>query len=474
MIAAESDLNLEVFNRYAGISLPRHVAYPMPTWWSDVDADDVEGMRTDARSPDRDVDMSLYLHIPYCESLCKFCACNRVIMRHDASGAENKVDRYVTAIERELEQLSKSVRSDRRVKQIHWGGGSPTYLSGSRIAQIQRKICEWFEVDAQAEVAIEVDPRTCSPEKLGELRKAGFTRISLGVQDFSEKVQEHVRRIQSFELVSATVKACRELEFDSVNFDLIYGLPYQTVETVGDTIKKTIELEPDRIAYYHYAQIPEKIATQRGMDYTKLPNSLTKLDMFLLGTRLFGEAGYEFVGLDHFAKPGEMLSRASEDDTLQRNFQGMTTGGGLDLYGVGVSSISHYLGVGFLQNAKDVDAYVDRIEQGLLAVCRGKALTKDDLVRQALLNDLYCGIEVDPGKLEKKFGINFGEYFKTELETLRELEQDGLVVISASGGFRATSPLGRVLLRNVAAVFDAYLEDDAYRVGDQNCFSANA
>jgi oxygen-independent coproporphyrinogen-3 oxidase len=474
MTTTMDNVGLEVFRRYAGLSLPRHVSYPMPTWWQDIDAAEAALMHKQSRREDEVNDLSLYVHVPFCGHTCRFCACTRIALPKDSEKTIRKVDAYVEALERELAWLAEAAGPERCLQQIHWGGGSPLYLSADRMESIQRTIQGLFTIPPDAEIAIEVDPRNATHDRLDHLSELGFNRISLGVQDFDEQVQHHVRRIQPFEMVRDTVVACRDLGFTSVNFDLIYGLPYQSVDTVRDTVERTIALSPDRIAYYHYAQIPEKIATQRGMDYTKLPDSETKLEMFLTGVSLFEAAGYEFVGLDHFAKPGERLAKASRDGSLQRNFQGMTTGGGLDLLGVGASSISHLLGIGFLQNRREVDAYTDCIRKGDTPMHRGKRFTSDDLVRQAVLNQLYCSAEIDPVVIEKRFDIEFADYFARELKTLEELERDGLVILDSDGRMRVTSPLGRVLMRNVAAVFDAYLDPDAYRVGEQACFSANA
>jgi len=470
----KTGVDLEVFRRYAGLSLPRHVSYPMPTWWGDVTADDLRSMHEESSRKQPANDLSLYLHVPFCEALCKFCACNRVILRKSAAGAEDRTEAYVTALRQEIERLAELAERGRPLRQIHWGGGSPTYLAPETIAQIHETIAQSFRIAADAEIAMEVDPRHASCEFLENLHRLGFNRLSMGVQDYDERVQEHVRRIQPFEMVREVVQTCRALGFPSVNFDLIYGLPYQTVETIRDTVERTLSLSPDRVAYYHYAQIPEKIATQRGMDYTKLPDSEAKLEMFLLGVRLFQEAGYEFVGLDHFARPDELLAKAQRDGTLQRNFQGMTTGGGLDLIGAGVSSISHLAGVGFVQNVRETDDYIARVGRGEWPIHRGKRFTLDDLVRQAVMNQLYCSTRIEPSEIERRFGIVFGDYFARELEVLKELDRDGLVEINGDGAIEVTLPLGRVLLRTVAAVFDAYLEPDAYRVGDRNCFSANA
>lgn len=474
MIAPNTIVDLEVFRRYSGLSLPRHVSYPMPTGWHEMDEAAALKMLADSNARERDNGLSLYLHIPFCEALCKFCACTRVILKKNKAGAADQVDAYLAALEEDIARMAELVGDGRVVRQIHWGGGSPTYLSSEQIERIQGRIGELFDVAPDAEIAMEIDPRTAPPDKLQALRAAGFNRVSLGVQDFSEKVQMHVRRIQPFEMVRTTVAVCKALGFESVNFDLIYGLPYQTPETVRDTIEQAITLAPDRVAYYHYAQIPEKIATQRGMDYTKLPDSETKLDMFLAGVELFGAAGYDFIGLDHFAKSEEGLAKAAEDGTLQRNFQGMTTGGGLDLIGLGASSIGHLAGIGFLQNVRESEPYVASVESGKLPVVRGKRFTEDDRIRQAVISDLYCTAEIRPEPIEKQFGIVFADYFARELSIMEELQHDGLVVLHANGTIRATMPLGRVLLRTVAAPFDAYLDDDAYRVGDKNCFSANA
>ena len=474
MMAETMGINLGVFDRYSGLSLPRHVSYPMPSWWHDVDgsqAAEILALDDDTRARP---DVSLYLHIPFCEKLCKFCACNKVILPRKAPNADASVRAYVDALTSEIRTLGKAVGTDRRLRHIHWGGGSPTYLSADQIESLHRAIRESFCLDPAAEIAIEVDARITDAEMLARLRRMGFNRVSLGVQDFDEQVQSHVHRVQSFELIRDTVETCRELNFESINFDLIYGMPYQTPQTIRDTVERSISLSPDRVAYYHYAQIPDKIATQRGMDYTKLPDSQAKLDMLLIGIDLFEAAGYEFVGLDHFAKPGEGLCTARDDGSLQRNFQGMTTGAGLDLLGVGASSISHVLGVGFVQNIKDHNRYVACVAGGGTPAKRGKRLTPDDIVRQILIDQLYSYGAIRPDIIEARSGVEFSTYFAREMDIMRELERDELVSIEPNGTIRATMPLGRVLLRNIAAVFDAYLDPEAYRSGQAACFSANA
>ena len=473
MIVTEAEKNLDIFRKYAGVSLPRHVSYPMPTWWHDMDSEAAAAM-FDQSNAEATRDLSVYVHVPFCEALCKFCACHRTVMRKDHAKATEIADAYVQAMCQEARQLGDRLCGSRQLRQIHWGGGTPTYLSIDQFAQVQSAILANFPLSEDAEISIEIDPRVTTPEMLTELRTLGFNRISMGVQDFNEDVQRHVRRVQSLSLVRDTVEQCRAAGFDAVNFDLIYGMPYQTPATIRETVEATIDLSPDRIAYYHYAQIPEKIATQRGMDYTKLPDSETKYEMFLIGLDAFTRAGYEFIGLDHFAKPEEGLARAVEDGTLQRNFQGMTTGGGLDMLGIGASSIGHLLGVGFLQNIKATDDYVACLQSGQSPIERGKRFTQEDILRQAVIGDLYCAAQVRPSSIEEAFGIDFGATFARELAVMRELQSDGLVDITSDGRIVVTSPLGRVLMRTVAAVFDGYLAPDAYRVGDQTCFSANA
>ncbi len=474
MIRSELMIDLEVFRKYAGVSIPRHVSYPMPSWWHDVDEDQIAEMlrMSDRAYPLRD--LSLYLHIPFCEALCKFCACHKGIQRKDNPAARALTQAYVGALEREIRMLATTVSGERVLRQVHWGGGSPTYLSDAEITRIHRAMEDVFQLADDAEVSIEVDPRGADRRRFETLRALGFNRVSLGVQDFDRKVQEHVRRIQPLEMIRECLAACREAGFNSVNFDLIYGMPYQTPETIRKTVEHTIDLAPNRIAFYHYAQIPEKIATQRGMDYAALPDSEAKLEMFLIGIELFTAAGYEFVGLDHFARPDEGLALAGDSGTLQRNFQGMTTGGGLDMLGAGASSIGHFLAVGFLQNIKETDRYIQRIESGQSPIQRGKPLTLDDRIRQTLLNRLYCHVEIRPQAIERQFDIVFNDYFARELVILDELESDGLVSTGPDGVIKVTCPLGRVLLRTVAAVFDAYLQPDAYLVGEQACFSVNA
>jgi oxygen-independent coproporphyrinogen-3 oxidase len=368
MSPSETPLDLDVFDRYSGLQLPRHVSYPMPTWWSDADEDLAEEVRRRRalRPPGRG--LSLYVHVPFCESPCKYCACSRVVLPRSRSDAAERVEAYVAALETEIRSLGRLYGEGDPLRQVHWGGGTPTYLDESRLERLAEATRESFRLAADVEMSVEVDPRVTTDAQLALMRSLGFGRVSLGVQDFDPTVQRHVSRPQPYGMVEDMLARCRDLGYGSVNFDLIYGLPYQTLESNLETLDKVVALSPDRVAYYHYAQIPEKIASQVAIRHDRAPGSRTKLVMFLDAVRLLRDAGYRFIGLDHFAKPDEALAEALRNGTLQRTFQGMTTGGGLDVLGAGASSISHARDVGFLQNVRAPREYVETVERGESAI----------------------------------------------------------------------------------------------------------
>jgi oxygen-independent coproporphyrinogen-3 oxidase len=469
----EQPLDMQVFRKYAGLALPRHVAYPMPTWWQDYDHAAAVELLRDSAQRDGAPDLSLYVHVPFCQQACRYCGCTRLAQPQDSPGAADLTCQYVRGLTTEIRRHAEIVGAGRRVRQVHFGGGTPTYLSPAQLAEVWGHLTSAFDLADDAEIAIELDPRTVNRTRLAQLRELGFNRVSLGVQDFDPDVQEHVGRVQPFSLVADVVALCRDLGFASVNFDLIYGLPRQTLASVRRTIEQAITLAPNRVAYYQFAVIPEKIAEQRGLDYDRLPDSELKLDMFNAGLELFEAAGYVFVGLDHFARPDEALAQALAHGTIQRNFQGMTTGRGLDLIGLGASSITQLAQVGFLQNVRDVAAYLERINAGDTAIFRGLRLSDDDRIRQIVLNELYCRGEIRFDAIAAECGIDFETYFGRELTAIDHLAADGLLVREPQR-IVVTRPLGRVLMRTIGAVFDAYLEPDAYRVGDRQYFSANA
>ncbi|MCC5828445.1 MAG: oxygen-independent coproporphyrinogen III oxidase [Phycisphaeraceae bacterium] len=471
-------LDLATFDRYAGLSLPRHVAYPMPTWWRTLEPREADELRKLTLVPRRPRDLSLYLHIPFCEKLCLFCACNRSIVAKGGEGGARMVEQYVEALISELHrragEFGEASGTGRVLRQIHWGGGTPTYLDRGQIERIATTVAELYPIAEDAEIAIEIDPRVTSDEQLRLLGELGFNRVSLGVQDFDPKVQEHVRRVQPLEMVRRMVDRVRELGVGSVNFDLIYGLPYQTEEGVSHMVDQTIGLRPDRIAFYHYAQIPDRIAHQRGINHEALPDSRRKLAMFLDATERFEDAGYRFIGLDHFALPDEMLSRALETGNINRSFQGMTTGAELDLVGVGCSAISVFPRTAYIQNQHDQKAYASMVLSGEEPATRGLRLSEDDAIRQAVLMELYCHNAIRPERLQSSCGVDYAAYFAGARRDLERLADDGLIRLDDDGGLTVEHPLGRVLMRNIAAVFDGYLQPEAAWKGQPQTFSASA
>ncbi len=471
-------IDRETFGRYTGLSLPRHVAYPMPSWWHDVDPTEAGLIRDACLGGDSPRDLSLYIHLPFCEHVCRFCACNKVSLKRKSPHAEEMVEGYLDAVISEARTRSDALEAlggaRRPVRQIHWGGGTPTFLNSREIERLHRACLEVFDLTPDAECSIEIDPRSTSREQLETLRGLGFNRISFGVQDFDPKVQEHVNRIQPLSLVREITHCARDIGFESVNFDLIYGLPFQSIETVVSTITHTLELLPDRIAFYHYAQIPDRVAIQRGIDHGALPSSDTKLTMLLEATRRFVEAGYSFIGLDHFARPDERLARAFRDGSIHRSFQGMTTGGELDLIGLGCSAISVFPRRGYIQNERDPKKYASIVAAGEDPVIKGLSLGIEDGERQAILMDLYCYAGVCPERLLAVSGIDAHPYLTAARPALQRLAEDGLLTFNRAGGFDLTNPLGRVLMRNVAAVFDAYLPANAAWSGIPQSFSSSA
>lgn len=467
-------LDQATFDRYAGLSLPRHVAYPMPTWWKPVDPPAAEALRRLTREREPRRALSLYLHIPFCAKSCRFCACNRTILGRHNDRTDARVERYLDALLQEIAWRGAALGDSVAVQQIHWGGGTPTYLNVDQITRLHEATRAAFQIADDAECSIEVDPRVTSRDQLRALTALGFNRVSMGVQDFDPDVQAHVQRVQPFETVQALTDAARDEGFESVNYDLIYGLPRQTTRSVADTVERVLELRPDRIAFYHYAQIPDRVAHQRGLDHTALPDSPTKLAMFLDAWRRFTQAGYDFIGLDHFALPTERLAVAAREGGLHRSFQGMTTGAELDLIGLGCSSISTYPGGAYLQNQRDPWEYADAVERGGDPAVRGLRLSDDDATRQALLLELYGHGRLLREPLAERLGPGVHACFEAAEPALAVLERDGLIERTPDGGLALTFPLGRVLMRNVAAAFDAYLGKEAPWTGMQTAFSASA
>ena len=440
-----SDAVLEKYNRPG----PRYTSYPTaPVWKDDFGPDDLE--KYYAIADKRATPLSLYMHLPFCESLCLFCACN-VSIQKDKSVAIP----YLAALKREIEHVAKHVSRARPVIQFHWGGGTPTYLSPAQLADLFAFTRERFSFAPDAEIGLEVDPRVTSREHLETLRALGFNRLSMGIQDFEPTVQQTIHRVQPYELTRNLIIAARELGFGSLNIDLIYGLPYQTAETFRATIAQALTLEPDRVAMFSYAHVPW-LKKQQGSFAAHLPEGREKFAIFRAGLEGFLNAGYIYIGMDHFARPGDELAVAQKNRTLHRNFQGYTTKAGADLYGMGVSAISS-IGRAYAQNSREIPAYQTAVKDRGIATMRGYRLSNDDEVRRAVIGRLLCHTVIFKREIEREFGIEFDEYFAGELDRLTEPRDEGLVVLGADE-IRVT-PLGRIFIRNVAMTFDRYLHE---------------
>ncbi|HVK17531.1 MAG TPA: oxygen-independent coproporphyrinogen III oxidase [Fimbriiglobus sp.] len=449
-----------VYRRYAELALPRHTSYPTAPVWSDrFGADEYRDALH--RSADAGRPLSLYVHVPFCERLCYYCACTKEIVPAARRRANDPSAAYLRALAGEADRVAEAVGPG-EVRQVHLGGGTPTFLAPDQLGRLWAILADRFHVAPEAEMAVEIDPRATTAKHLATLRALGFNRVSLGVQDFDPRVQTAINRVQPVELVAEAVGRCRELGFESVNFDLIYGLPYQTPESMAATLEKVLDLGPDRVAFYRLAMIPEMFRWQNTFRRADLPAGEAALELNLLAVNRFLAAGYEFVGLDHFARPTEALAAAVRDGSVRRTFQGMTTGRQLDVIGLGPSAIS-LLDDAFAQNVKESGPWRSALGRDL-ATHRGLRLSPDDRVRRELLQELYGRGEIDTAAFEAAHGIAFADYFADELRRLAELEADGLVEVDGSA-VRLTPVLGRLLVRVVAAVFDAYLPADSYREG---------
>ena len=427
---------------------PRYTSFPTaPVWNDSFGPDDLEQVHSEADRAKTPV--SLYMHIPFCESLCLFCACN-VIIQKDKRVAPP----YLDVLKRELQRVGRSVSRERPVVQFHWGGGTPTYLTPQQIEELFSFTREQFTFAPDAEIGIEVDPRVTSRAHLETLRRMGFNRLSMGIQDFHADVQKAINRIQPFELTRDLLQAARELGFDSINVDLIYGLPYQSPERFAHTVDQILELTPDRVALFSYAHVPW-LKKQQGSFAAHLPEGMEKFEIFRTGMLKFLEAGYLYIGMDHFAKPGDELAISQKKRTLHRNFQGYTTKAGADLYGMGVTAISGIQNA-YAQNHRDLPSWEKAVADRGIATMRGYRLSADDRLRRAVISRLLCHTVVIKDEISHEFGVDFDQYFAEELRRLEPSRQDGLVLLER--GEIRTTWLGRIFIRNLAMVFDPYLE----------------
>ena len=432
---------------------PRYTSYPTaPQFRADFGEADLRAAAAASNGDPIPRPLSLYVHVPFCHSPCFYCGCNRVITRDQARG-----DAYVTRLEREIALVAPLFDRDRRAVQLHFGGGTPNFLSAAQLAEVVGAIRGQFRfADADdCDISIELDPRYCDPQDMPVLAAAGFNRASLGVQDFDPAVQRAVNRVQSVEETRAIVDACRAAGMRSVNIDLIYGLPGQSLEGFGRTLDIVTAIHPDRLAVYSYAHLPQLFKPQKQIDETLLLDGEAKLALLQLAVEKLTAAGYAYIGMDHFALPGDELAIAKSRGGLHRNFMGYTTHADSDLVGLGVSAISH-VGNTFSQNPRDLPSWEAAIDAGHLPVFRGMRLDEDDELRADLIQSLMCQGEIRVKDLQDRYAIGFAEYFSQELARLQPLVEDGLVTMSPES-IRAT-PRGQLLLRNIAMCFDRYLD----------------
>ena len=435
---------------------PRYTSYPTAPQFSGGFGE--EALKRAIRDSNGDPiprRLSLYVHVPFCFSPCFYCGCNRVVTRD-----RSRADAYLTHLCREIAMVGTLFDRDREVIQLHFGGGTPNYLTPTQlrctIDVLKRHFR--FSEDPSRDISIELDPRTVLPQDIAELAACGFNRASLGVQDFDPAVQEAVNRLQGVEQTRAVIDACRTHGFRSVNVDLIYGLPKQTTEGFGRTLETVIGMRPDRLAVYSYAHLPDLFKAQKQINAADLPDPETKLGLLALAIERLTAAGYVYIGMDHFALPDDELARAQERGGLHRNFMGYTTHADSDLIGLGVSSISH-IGSTFSQNPRDLPSWQSALDEGRLPVFRGMTMSEDDQLRADLIQQLMCQGEIPVAALERRYDIVFSEYFADALERLGPMAADGLVTVGPER--IAATARGRLLLRNIAMCFDAYLHRPA-------------
>jgi len=393
--------------------------------------------------------LSIYVHLPFCESLCYFCACNKIITKEHGRVAE-----YLRYLDKEMALVAARIGPDRQAVQLHLGGGTPTFFNAEELGQLMGMLRRHFDFAPDAELGVEIDPRTVGNGTLAMLAGLGFNRNSFGVQDFDAQVQQAVNRIQPLEMVEKAVLESRQAGFESVNADLIYGLPRQTLESFGRTLDSLISLSPDRIALYNYAHLPRRFKAQRLINEAELPSAEERLQIFMMSMRRLLDAGYVYIGLDHFSKPGDELNQARLNKTLHRNFQGYTTRAECDLIGFGVSAISK-VGDSYSQAVRTVNAYYEHLDQGRLPIEKGFSLSADDLLRREIIMTLMCSAPVEFAAVNRAHGIDFTAYFAPELALLQPYEEAGLITLDDQA-IRVT-PKGRMFVRASGMVFDKYL-----------------
>ena len=452
-----SFLTPELLTRF-DVPGPRYTSYPTADRFveafSQADLHQALDLRNQGLGP-QNRPLSIYVHIPFCESLCYYCACNKIITKH-----HEKAEPYLRYLAKEVELYTSSIGMGQSVSQLHLGGGTPTFLSNDELREWMSVLKRSFNFVAGGEYSVEVDPRTVNEERLALLFELGFNRLSFGVQDFDPEVQKAVHRIQPAAQVFDLMAAARKMGFESVNVDLIYGLPKQTPESFDRTLKQVNDLRPDRIALYAYAHLPERFKPQRRILAAELPVASSKIAMLSRSLDALMNAGYVYVGMDHFALPDDALAVAKRQGRLHRNFQGYSTQPDCDLIGLGVSAIGR-MGGTYSQNAKTMEEYVDMLDNGQLPIVKGLALSRDDLIRRAWIMDIMCQGHVQYDAFNEAWLIDAKKYFASEISQLESLQTQGLVELS-DGGLQVT-PMGWFFVRGVAMVFDKYLQADRNR-----------
>jgi oxygen-independent coproporphyrinogen-3 oxidase len=441
-------VDLDLVRKY-DIPAPRYTSYPTAVEFRDYAGPGSLLEHIDRSNRDASLPLSLYYHLPFCETLCWFCGCTTVItLNHKNSG------HYLDYLEKEVGMFAPRVHPDRLISQLHYGGGTPTFFQPNELKRLDALTRRHFKFAADAELSVEVDPRRLSLAQVVALRESGFTRASLGVQDFNPKVQEAVHRIQPRAMTAQTIAWLRAEGFTSINLDLIYGLPYQTVDTFRDTLEQVIELNPDRLAVFSYAHVPWMKPAQKILEReSALPSPETKLAMLKLITETLTSRGYIYIGMDHFARQSDELAVAQRARTLQRNFQGYSTRAGAEILAFGLSAISQ-TPYSYRQNHKTLNAYYAALDRHEFPVVRGRELTAEDHRRREIIMRLMCHLSLDYAALSREFGFDFSDRYSRELALLRPLADDGLVNLSRDG--LAITDLGRLFLRNIAVCFDSY------------------
>lgn len=443
-------LMIQRYNR-AG---PRYTSYPTAVEFTPATSDACE---RSALAADSDKPLSLYFHIPFCRHVCYYCGCNKIVTKH-----RDRAEAYLAELYREIDLKAALVDRSRPVEQLHLGGGTPTYLSDDQLRQLMTYVRQRFSLqdNESSDFSIEIDPRELGPDTLKTLRDLGFNRVSFGVQDLNERVQIAVNRVQPEEMIEAVMRDARALGFRSINIDLIYGLPHQTRSTFAETLERIIDMRPDRLSIFNYAHLPERFMPQRRINSEDLPDAPEKLAIFGTAITRLDQAGYQYIGMDHFALPDDELAIAQQKGKLHRNFQGYTTHGNFDLIGFGVSSISQ-IGSSFFQNQTDLGNWGEQLNKGLLPTMRQVSSTTDDLIRKTVIMSLLCHLTVKFDDLNTLFAIDSRSYLSRSTEQLREMEKDGLVTVTSEA--ISVTNAGRLMVRQVCMAFDAYRDENETR-----------